>query len=131
MVHMACKHKHMYMYILNSLKLMRYLLTMQYFGSWKKNVNGIWKVVNRNSRLIATLLYSRKNFALCKGYMFFVVVLFVRLFILFLLFLEGWGWEKGGGKLILYMYMYTIIMAMLDEEKSPVVFSQNLTIIKL
>lgn len=64
--------------------------------------------------------------------MFFVVVLFVRLFILFLLFLEGWGWEKGGGgKLILYMYMYTIIMAMLDEEKSPVVFSQNLTIIKL
>lgn len=33
MVHMACKHKHMYMYILNSLKLMRYLLTMQHFGS--------------------------------------------------------------------------------------------------
>lgn len=51
--------------------------------------------------------------------MFFVVVLFVRLFILFLLFLEGWGWEKGGK---LKLYMYTIIMAMLDEEKSPVVF---------
>lgn len=130
MVHMACKHKHMYMYmyILDSLKLMRYLLTMQHFGSWKKMLTVFEKLWIEIQDWLQHLLYSRKNFALCKGYMFFVVVLFVRLFILFLLFLEGWGWEKGGK---LKLYMYTIIMAMLDEEKSPVVFSQNLTIIKL
>lgn len=54
----------------------------------------------------------------------FVFGSFVYLFVFVFVFLRG-----GGGKLIIYMY--TIITAMLEEEKSLVVFSLNLTIIKL